>query len=110
VDYAASLNAKFYVVYNTQQGKTYIPSLPYSGPAANGNGMIADPSLINGGTNSQTGTANFVHTFSPTLTNEAFTAVSFYHNPFTAVNESKQTAAALNYPYASEWKPGGSGR
>jgi hypothetical protein len=101
VDYDASENSKFYVVYNTEQGLTYIPSLPYSGPATNGNGMIADPSLIKGGTNSQTGSANYVHTFGPTLTNEAFAALSFYFNPFNPVNQSRQTTTALNYPYAS---------
>ena len=98
IDYDPSQSSKLYFVYNTQQGYNYEPYTLYYNPN-NTNGILRDPSLIRGGFNSQTGSTNFVRTFGPTLTNEAFAAISFYDNTFNAKNEAAQTTTALGYPY-----------
>jgi hypothetical protein len=98
VDYNASQNNKFYVVYNTEQGTSYAPYTLYYNPNYN-SGVLRDPSLIHSGTNSQTASANYVRIFGPTRTNELFAAASFYVNPFNSVNQNANTSAALGYPY-----------
>jgi hypothetical protein len=105
VDYNASQNNKFYVVYNTQQGTSYDPFTPYYNPNYS-SGTIADPSLIHAGTNSQTGSANYVRIFGPTVTNELFAAAAFYVNVFYPLNEAKQTIAGTGYPYGTALKTG----
>ncbi len=87
VDYNPSDSSKLYVVYNTEQGHNYMPFTMYYNPNTAA-GMIPDPTPVVGGTNSQTSSANYVKTFGPTLTNEAFSAVSFYLNAYSAKNES----------------------
>jgi hypothetical protein len=105
LDYNQNQNNKFYVVYNTQQGTSYDPMTPYYNPNYV-SGAIADPSLIHAGTNSQTGSANYVRIFGPTLTNELFAAGSFYVNVFYPLNESKQTIAGEGYPYGTALQTG----
>ncbi len=105
VDYNASANNKFYVVYNTQQGTSYDPFTPYYNPNYSA-GAVHDPSLIHAGTDSQTGSANYVRIFGPTLTNELFAAGSFYVNVFYPIDESKQTIPGTGYPYGTEIKTG----
>jgi hypothetical protein len=105
IDYNASQNNKFYVVYNTQQGTSYDPMTPYYNPKGNA-GAIADPSQIHAGTDSQTGSANYLRIFGPTLTNELFAATSFYNSVFYPLNESKQTIAGTGYPYGGALKTG----
>jgi hypothetical protein len=100
LDFNASQNNKFYAVYNTQQGTSYDPFTPYYNPNG-GAGAVPDPSLIHAGTNSQTGSVNYVRVFGPTLTNELFAAGAFYVNVFYPINEQKQTIQGTGYPYGT---------
>jgi len=106
IDYNANQNNKFYVVYNTQQGNTYEPFRTDYNPTNTYGGVLADPSLIHAGANSQSGSANYVRIFGPTLTNELFAAGSFYLTEYYPLNESKQTIAGTGYPYGTLLKTG----
>jgi len=105
IDYNPSDSSKFYIVYNTEQGHSFNPFTLYYNPNTPA-GMLRDPSLVQGETNSKTSSANYVKTFGPTLTNELFAAISYYYNPYDAADESVQTKAALGYPYENLIKNG----
>jgi hypothetical protein len=105
LDYNYSEASKAYFVFNVEEGRSFAPYTLYYNPSYN-NGIVTDPSQIVSGVYSRTASANYVHTFSPTLTSEAFVAGSFYFNPLNAVNESVQTKAALGYPYAGLFNNG----
>jgi hypothetical protein len=98
LDYNASQNNKFYVVYNTEQGTSYAPYTFYYNPNYN-SGVLQDPSKIHSGTNSQTASFNYVRIFGASLTNELFGAVAYYVNPFSSVNQKANEGATYGYTY-----------
>lgn len=98
LDYGFSEKTKLYGVYNIEQGHSYSPFTLYYNPSGS-QGILEDPSLIVAATDSQTGSVNLTHVFSSNLTNELFAAGSFYYNPFGSQDQTKNTAAAVGYPY-----------
>jgi hypothetical protein len=103
VDYNLSDNTKFYLSYQNQGDNTEAPVHLYWEPTYSvrfpGGGIVA-------GNRSHTVSGTFLHTFSPTLTNEAVISYAYVNFPNRLVNPDAWSRQALGYPYKGVFNTG----
>jgi hypothetical protein len=103
-DYAVSNHDTVFVRYSYEKQKQGQPQVPYYSPSADmgsvntpGGGFIND-------IRAHTGAANYVHIFTPSLTNELFATVAYFDEQFRAVNPNALSTTAAGYPYSGTYK------
>ncbi len=103
MDYAASNHDTIFVRYSYEKQKQGQPQVPYYSPSA-AMGSVNTPGggFIND-IRAHTGAANYVHIFTPTLTNELFVTVAYFKERFLAVNANALTSTAAGYPYSGTY-------
>ncbi|HKX29041.1 MAG TPA: carboxypeptidase-like regulatory domain-containing protein [Blastocatellia bacterium] len=105
LDYNLSDNTKFYVSYQRQGQTSETPVHLYWTPTFSarfpGGGMVS-------GDRSHTVSGTFLHTFSPTLTNEAVVAFAYLNLPNRLVDANAWSREALGYPYRGVFNTGSS--
>lgn len=106
VDWSASPHDAVFVRYTFEKEKQGQPQIPYYSPGAvmgsvntPGGGVLNDISV-------HSGAANYVHIFSPTLTNELFGTMMWFTQSFDAKDANALTLSANNYPYQAIYNNG----
>jgi hypothetical protein len=94
VDYNFSDNTKLYVSYNYQTDKTFTPTMLMWTPPES----VVYPANMQQTPKSHTITGNFLHVFSPSLTNEFIGTLAYLGGPFSYGNEAAVSRSALGYP------------
>ena len=106
VDYAATENDAIFVRYNFEQQKQGQPQIPYYSPSS----VIGSVNTPGGGyinnINVHTAAANYVHIFSPTLTNEVFGTWAFFTQAFVAKDPNALLLSTSGYPYKLQYNNG----
>ncbi|WP_350448945.1 carboxypeptidase regulatory-like domain-containing protein [Paracidobacterium acidisoli] len=96
VDYNLDQNNKLFVTYQEGDDTNTTPAHLYYNPA---NAVLYQGGLINNPTTSRVLTGNFLHVFSPTLTNEFVAAWGYVNSPNKPTNLSAAYKSTLGYPY-----------
>ncbi|HZI58177.1 MAG TPA: carboxypeptidase regulatory-like domain-containing protein [Verrucomicrobiae bacterium] len=95
IDYNYSDNTKIYVTYNQQRQGDQIPIRPFfSQPRS-----LPFPGGIASSDVSHTLTAHFLHTFSPSLTNDVSGSLAYVNFPIQPNNPALFSKTAIGYPY-----------
>jgi hypothetical protein len=98
VDYNLDQNNKFFVTYQTGTNTSTQPAHIYYNPSY---AVLYQGGLISNPTTSRVLTGNFVHVFSPTLTNELVAAWGWVNSPYKPTNEQAAYKSTIGYPYAT---------
>jgi hypothetical protein len=102
-DLAATDNDKFYVVYNSEQGKYGAPQAPYYSPTGESGGANTPGGGLIAEQNSQSGSFNWTRVISKSLTNEFFASIAYLETNFVPQKASALQADGIGYPYKSAY-------
>ena len=95
VDYGFSDKTKLYVSYNHQYEQNVQPVMRWWSP---GN-VVSSPGCCASTAHSHSVSANLVHVFNSTTTNEFLANISYLYDPDSPTNEKLIDKKANNYPY-----------
>ena len=99
VDYDINPNNIFFVRYSYEKGKQGQPLVPYYAPTSV-MGEVNTPGYgVNNNTFTHSASANYVHVFSATMTNELYASLTKFRESFAARTISALQKSAINYPY-----------
>ena len=99
VDYNLNPNNLFFARYSFEKGKQGQPLVPYYEPTSV-MGEVNTPGYgVTNDTFGHSAAANFVHIFTPTMTNELYLTITSFVESFDARQVSALQKSAINYPY-----------
>lgn len=99
VDYSINPNNIFFARYSYEKGKQGQPLVPYYEPVSV-MGEVNTPGYgVNNDTFTHSLSANYVHIFSPTATNEFYATATKFRESFDARTLSALQKSAISYPY-----------
>jgi hypothetical protein len=102
LDYNFNDNSKLYGAYNVQREGDPVVQGIYWAP---GN-AISYPGMVSQDITSHSISLNFLHVFSPSLTNEAKASLVHFNGPFTLGNPSAVSREKLGFPYTGAFQNG----
>jgi len=99
VDYNLNPNNIFFARYSFEKGKQGQPLVPYYEPTSV-MGEVNTPGYgVTNDTWGHSAAANFVHIFTPTMTNELYLTITSFVQSFDARQIAALQKSAINYPY-----------
>lgn len=106
MDYAPTPRDLVFARYSFEKQKQGQPQVPYYSPSAD-MGSVNTPgggflNLIT----AHSGSANYVHTFAPTLVNELYATMAWFTEKFAAVDPSALLSSKAGYPYQGSYVNG----
>jgi hypothetical protein len=96
VDYNISDATKLFLSYQVASNNSYQPAHIWWNP---GNSVLFPGGGINNPTKAKTASANFLHVFSPTLTNEMILTWNRSSSPYTPADPTANYRSVINWPY-----------
>lgn len=101
LDYAANPSNLFFIRYSFEKGNQGEPQIPYYSPQAGS--ILGSVNTPGGGLlskiNVHSGSANYVHTFGATLTNEFFATVTYFRQNFVPKTPAALLSSTYGYTY-----------
>jgi hypothetical protein len=106
IDYAATPHDSVFVRYSFEKEKQGQPQIPYYSPGAPMGSINTPGGGVLNNISVHSGAANYVHIFSPTLTNELFGTMLWFTQSFDAKDPSALLISTNNYPYQAAYNNG----
>jgi Carboxypeptidase regulatory-like domain len=106
IDYAATPHDSIFVRYTYEKEKQGQPQIPYYSPGAPMGSINTPGGGVLNNISVHSGAANYVHIFSPTLTNELFATMLWFTQSFDAKDPNALLLSTNNYPYQAAYNNG----